>query len=76
MVAKKNLFQNKVPNGCGGGTVVFVTRDTHEYLQDREEREEGGTPYIVESIRAGLVFQLKNAVGVKNILKREHYYTK
>lgn len=36
-----------------------VTHDTHKYVDDIEEREEGGTPAIVESIRAGLVFQLK-----------------
>jgi selenocysteine lyase/cysteine desulfurase len=30
---------------------------------DPEHREEGGTPAIIESIRAGLVFQLKEAVG-------------
>lgn len=36
-----------------------VTRDTHAYLKDIEAREEGGTPGIVESIRAGMVFQLK-----------------
>ena len=36
-----------------------VTRDAHLYLKDIEEREEGGTPAIVESIRAGMVFQLK-----------------
>ena len=36
-----------------------VTHDTHKYIDDIEEREEGGTPAIVESIRAGFVFQLK-----------------
>lgn len=36
-----------------------VTRETHLYLENIEEREEGGTPAIVESIRAGMVFQLK-----------------
>ena len=36
-----------------------MTHDTHKYIDDIEEREEGGTPAIVESIRAGLVFQLK-----------------
>ena len=39
-------------------------------------REEGGTPAIVESIRAGLVFQLKQAVGVDTIMKREDYLAK
>jgi len=32
------------------------------YLDNIEEREEGGTPAIVESIRAGLVFQLKEVI--------------
>ncbi len=35
-------------------------------------REEGGTPAIVESIRAGLVFQLKEAVTSRVIMEREH----
>ncbi len=34
-------------------------------------RDEGGTPAILESIRAGLVFQLKDAVGHKTIRARE-----
>ena len=32
-------------------------------LQEVEEREEGGTPAIVESIRLGLVFRLKDTIG-------------
>ena len=36
-----------------------MTHETHTYVDDIEEREEGGTPAIVESIRAGMVFQLK-----------------
>ena len=46
-----------------GGTVAFVTPTKHAYHEDPVHREEGGTPAIVESIRAGLVFQLKEAVG-------------
>ncbi|CAF0979761.1 unnamed protein product, partial [Brachionus calyciflorus] len=76
LVVKKKLFINKVPEVCGGGTVFFVTENDHRYLKNDEMREEGGTPAIVESIRAGLVFQLKNAIGIEAILKKEHYYTK
>ena len=47
----------------GGGTVAYVNDDDHRYLADPTHREEGGTPAIIESIRAGLVFQLKEAVG-------------
>lgn len=34
-------------------------------------REEGGTPSIVGAIRAGMTFQLKEAVGCAVISKRE-----
>jgi selenocysteine lyase/cysteine desulfurase len=71
LVAKRRLFQNLVPAVPGGGTVAFVTPDYHHYLDDPEHREEGGTPAIIESIRAGLVFQLKDAVGAPNIHARE-----
>ncbi|XP_078602131.1 uncharacterized protein LOC144876565 [Branchiostoma floridae x Branchiostoma japonicum] len=71
LIAKKSLFKNPVPSGCGGGSVFFVSRETHRYLQNVETREEGGTPAIVESIRAGLVFQLKQALGADFIMRRE-----
>ena len=38
-------------------------------------REESGTPSIVGDIRAGLVFQFKNAIGTENIIKRENIIT-
>ncbi|CAM4755227.1 unnamed protein product [Rotaria magnacalcarata] len=63
LIAKKKLFENPVPTGCGGGTVNFVTRTATEYAKDIEVREEGGTPNILGSIRAGLVFHLKQSIG-------------
>jgi len=72
LVAKRRLFRNPVPAVPGGGTVAYVNPDEHRYLNDPELREEGGTPAIVESIRAGLVFQLKEAVGHDVIREREH----
>lgn len=72
LIARKELFQNAVPSVPGGGTVTFVNPDDHEYIADIERREEGGTPAIVESIRAGLVFQLKEAVGPARIRDIEH----
>ena len=64
LVARRELFRNRVPSMPGGGTVAYVNPVEHVYLTDIEHREEGGTPAIVESIRAGLVFGLKAAVGV------------
>ena len=74
LVASKTLFTNPVPDVPGGGTVAYVNPTEHRYLTDVEHREEGGTPAIVESIRAGLVFQLKEAVGVDAIRRREESF--
>ena len=49
-----------------------MRREGHRYLQEVEMREEAGTPAIVESVRAGLVFQLKDAVTTDVIMQREH----
>ncbi len=71
LLARRELFQNSVPAVPGGGTVAFVNPDEHRYYSDIEHREEGGTPAIVESIRAGLVFKLKEAVGTETIRRLE-----
>ncbi len=67
LVLNREVVQNSVPVVPGGGTVAYVNTEEHRYLTDIEHREEGGTPAIIESIRAGLVFQLKDAVGIPTI---------
>lgn len=74
LVARRELFRNRVPAVPGGGTVAYVNPENHRYLEDIEHREEGGTPAIVESIRAGLVFQLKETVGTDEIREREESF--
>ncbi|NNC43418.1 MAG: aminotransferase class V-fold PLP-dependent enzyme, partial [Acidimicrobiia bacterium] len=71
LVARRELFSNTVPAVVGGGTVSYVSTEDHHYLDDIEHREEGGTPAIVESIRAGLVFLLKERVGPDSIRELE-----
>ncbi len=74
LVARRELFTNRVPDVPGGGTVAYVNDDDHRYLEDPAHREEGGTPAIIESVRAGLVFQLKSAIGVDTIRAREEEF--
>ncbi len=74
LVVRRRLLTNRVPDVPGGGTVAYVNADDHRYLDDPAQREEGGTPAIVESIRAGLVFQLKEAVGIEVIREHEEHY--
>lgn len=71
LVVKKALLKNSVPAIVGGGTVTYVTPEDHLYTNNPESREEGGTPAIVESIRAGLVFKLQREVGIDEIERLE-----
>ena len=63
LVARRDLFRNRVPTVVGGGTVAYVNSEGQIYLTDPEHREEAGTPDIIGSIRAGLAFQLKEQRG-------------
>jgi selenocysteine lyase/cysteine desulfurase len=76
LIVRRELLTNTVPDVVGGGTVAYVNPENHRYLSDPEHREEGGTPAIVESIRAGLVFQLKDAVGVEVIRAHEEDFVR
>jgi selenocysteine lyase/cysteine desulfurase len=76
LVVRRTLLSNRVPAVPGGGTVTYVNPEEHHYLADPEHREEGGTPAIVEAIRAGLVFRLKEEVGVDEIRKREESFVR
>ncbi len=71
LAVRKEVLSNRVPAVPGGGTVSYVSPDGHRYIADVAHREEGGTPAIIESIRAGLVFQLQQAVGLDLIRARE-----
>jgi selenocysteine lyase/cysteine desulfurase len=74
LVARRELLHNRVPDVPGGGTVAYVNPLEHRYLDDPVHREEGGTPAIIGSIRAGLAFQLKQAVGIDVIRAHEDAY--
>lgn len=72
MVVRRDLLTNAVPAVPGGGTVSYVSADHHRYITDQEHREEGGTPAIIGSIKAGLAFKLKSQVGTDRIRALEH----
>lgn len=76
LVAHQKIFKNRVPVVPSGGTVDFVSRTKKSYLSNIESREEGGTPGIVESIRAGLVFKLQQEVGTEIIEEKENAFVR
>jgi selenocysteine lyase/cysteine desulfurase len=72
LIFNKKLYNNLVPDCPGGGTVDWTTPwGTHKYIENIEEREDGGTPGFLQVIRTSLAIRLKEKMGVKNILKRE-----
>ncbi|KAG0361508.1 hypothetical protein BG005_008098, partial [Podila minutissima] len=61
-----------VPTGPGGGTVDMVLDGRHKYINNILAREEAGTPNILATIRAGLVFRLQEIMNPSAILAKEY----
>lgn len=73
LIFNKNLYNNSVPDCPGGGTVSWTNPwGEHKYIDNIEDREDGGTPGFLQVIKTALAIQLKEQMGVKNILDREH----
>lgn len=61
-----------IPDHPGGGTVSWTNPwGEHKYLDNIEEREDGGTPGFLQVIKTALAVKLKEQMGVANILHRE-----
>jgi selenocysteine lyase/cysteine desulfurase len=74
LVVRRDLATGDVPTVPGGGTIAFVDPNGALYSDDVIAREEGGTPAIVESVRAGVVVALKQTVGPEFIAARESFW--
>jgi len=73
LVFNKKLYNNMVPDCPGGGTVSWTNPwGEHKYIENIEDREDGGTPGFLQTIKAALAVKLKEQMGVSNMLKREH----
>jgi len=73
LIFNKKLYQNLVPDNPGGGTVSWTNPwGEHKYIDNIEDREDGGTPGFLQVIKTALAIQLKEKMGIENILKREH----
>ena len=68
------LYDNRVPDNPGGGTVKWTNPwAEHEFIDNIEDREDGGTPPFLQTIKTALCVRLKEEMGMDNILKREEY---
>ena len=77
LVFNKKLYKNMVPDCPGGGTVSWTNPwGEHKYIENIEDREDGGTPGFLQTIKSALCIRLKEQMGVDNMLKREHELVK
>lgn len=73
LVFNKKLYQNLVPDNPGGGTVSWTNPwGKHKFIDNIEDREDGGTPGFLQVIKTALAIQLKEKMGIDNMLDREH----
>ena len=71
LAIKKELCKD-VPTFAAGGTVKYVSRTSHLFVNEFEHLEEGGTPPIIQLIRANLAYKLRNEIGFEVIEKAEY----
>jgi selenocysteine lyase/cysteine desulfurase len=76
LVFNERIYRKDLPpTTAGGGTVVYVGYKDHDFSHDIETREKAGTPPILQAIKAALVLELKEKIGVETIEQVEHLYT-
>ncbi|MEJ8568699.1 aminotransferase class V-fold PLP-dependent enzyme [Elongatibacter sediminis] len=73
LVFNERLYRSDLPPTVGaGGTVDYVGPTSQDFIRDIEEREKAGTPGVLQILKAGLAFQIKDAMGVEAIEQREY----
>jgi len=72
LVFNRRIYHSELPPSVSaGGTVDYVGPDSQDFIADIEEREKAGTPGVLQILKAGLAFQIKDHIGVPAIEKRE-----
>ena len=72
LVMNESLYRAELPpTTAGGGTVVYVGHQYHDFSRDIETREMAGTPPILQTIKAALAMDLKERIGVRTIERTE-----
>lgn len=72
MVFDKRMYNNRIPDNPGGGTVDWTDPwGGHKYIDDIELREDGGTPGFLQTMRAALAIEVKDQMNTKLMAERE-----
>ena len=77
LIFNSKLYTNMIPDNPGGGTVSWTNPwGEHKYIDNIEDREDGGTPGFLQVIKTAFAIQLKEEMGIENIMNREHEIVK
>ena len=76
LIVRRDGLATSKPSWPGGGTVKFVSPQTHDYASSLEAREEAGTPNVIGDIRAALAFIVKHAIGLEDMHRRNDQLTR
>lgn len=77
LVFNERIYHRDLPPSVSaGGTVDYVGPKDQDFIGRIEEREKAGTPGVLQTLKAALVFQIKDRVGVDVIEQRESELTK
>lgn len=72
LIFNKRIYHSDLPPSVSaGGTVDYVGPTSQDFIENIEEREKAGTPGVLQILKAGLAFQVKDHIGVEAIEKRE-----
>ena len=75
LIFNSRLYDRKVPDHPGGGTVDWTNPwGQHKFVSNIEAREDGGTPGFLQSIKAALAIKLKEDMSVEKMLAREEEF--
>jgi len=76
LVFNERIYHRELPPSVSaGGTVDYVGLTDQDFIGRIEEREKAGTPGVLQTLKAALVFQIKDSVGVDVIHQRERELT-
>ena len=72
LIFNRKIYNNTIPDHPGGGTILYSNPwRARKYVTDIESREDGGTPPVLQAIKAAMCIRLKEEMGIKNIMERE-----
>ncbi|MEZ4920014.1 MAG: aminotransferase class V-fold PLP-dependent enzyme [Saprospiraceae bacterium] len=74
LIFDDSLYHNRVPDNPGGGTVVWTDPwKGHGFIENIEDREDGGTPPFLQTIQIAMCIRLKEEMGLEQIKDREEH---